>query len=298
MSTFRKGCGEFMSQSLGTSSIPTWNRTNAVCHCLSATYHRTYDMHFVFLSSDTDYSQHYSIMDIKNLRIKKRLSLQAFTVFSNENFHPEFSNFRCQSLNCGMAASNSPTSKNPKRVFFLNQALVLAFSTLERQAFISKRRILLNFSQNAANAKLKVNVCTLWHNPRRIANFLTSLQFKLLRSHSYLFFTNTSSHFQTREWTLHDWFDCPFSGTPSIKFKAAAIDRAFSSALIAAAITAWRTCLKARTIISWIQRDCTCDNFSESLTWSRKRNSNDHSMGHVQQAVSSFPQLMTEAYNS
>ena len=108
---------------------------------------------------------------------------------------------------------------------------------------------------------------TLWHNPRRTANFRTSLLFNVLKSHSYRFFKNTSNHLHTRGWALHDWFNSLFPGTPSIRFSAAAIDIANFSGLTTAAITACRMCLKARTIISWIQSDCTCDNFSESLTW-------------------------------
>ncbi|KAL0538361.1 hypothetical protein IC582_027379 [Cucumis melo] len=84
-------------------------------------------------------------------------------------------------------------------------------------------------------------------------------------SHSYRFIKNSSSHLQTREWTLQGFCGSTFSGTPRSRFNVAATETAILS-MSTAAMTARRICLKARTIISCMQSDCTCESFSESLT--------------------------------
>ena len=61
---------------------------------------------------------------------------------------------------------------------------------------------------------------------------------------------------------------------PSSKFNAPAIDEAILSLSTTAEITASRICLKARTIISWIQSDWTCESFSESLACEEKQRTN------------------------
>uniref|UniRef100_A0A9I9EM44 Uncharacterized protein n=1 Tax=Cucumis melo TaxID=3656 RepID=A0A9I9EM44_CUCME len=62
------------------------------------------------------------------------------------------------------------------------------------------------------------------------------IDLKLLMSHSYRFIKNSSSHLQTREWTLQ--------GTPRSRFNVAATETAILS-MSTAAMTARRICLKA-----------------------------------------------------
>jgi hypothetical protein len=76
----------------------------------------------------------------------------------------------------------------------------------------------------------------------RIANFLISLFFNLLRSQSNRFFKNNSSYFHTRGRASQDLFVSLSSRTPSSKFNAPVIDEVIFSLATTAGITALKMC--------------------------------------------------------
>lgn len=96
-----------------------------------------------------------------------------------------------------------------------------------------------------------------------MAYFLRSREYSSFHLQSNLFSKKVTSHFFLRLFSS----DLLSGESPSRRFKQEAITPAMLFMSSTAATTARNTCLKARIIISWTQRDCIWGSFSESSTW-------------------------------